>query len=367
MIKFLDLQAINQRFHTDFASEFERVFDTESLILGESVIDFEAEFGNYCQASHCVGVASGLDALVIILEGYKSLGILKEGDEIIVPANTFIASVLAISKAGLKPILIEPEPSTFNIATIQIGEAITEKTKAVMAVHLYGLLAPMDELKQFTHEHKLLLIEDAAQAHGSVLNEKKAGNWGDAAAFSFYPGKNLGALGDGGAITTNNEELAEVMRKYQNYGAKRKYVHELKGINSRLDSLQAAFLSVKLKSLDADNDRRREIANIYEKGISNPHIEKPKHPVQPDSHVWHLYVIRCKQRDKLKSYLLANGVETLIHYPIPPHKQEAYRELNHLSLPLTEQIHAEVLSLPIYPTLSSSDVNRIVVLLNDFS
>ncbi|MDB4655576.1 DegT/DnrJ/EryC1/StrS family aminotransferase, partial [Flavobacteriales bacterium] len=324
-------------------------------------------FAEYCETDFCCGVGNGLDALILILEGYKSIGKLKEGDGIIVPANTFIATVLAISKAGLTPILVEPDATTFNLSIKNVREAITPNTKAIMTVHLYGQITPMKEMKALADEHHLLLLEDAAQAHGAMIDGKKAGAWGDAAAFSFYPGKNLGALGDAGAVTTSDSELNAVLRSYRNYGSEQKYVHIQKGVNSRLDELQAAFLSVKLKKLDADNELRRKIAEQYEEGITNPLIFTPAHPENRLSHVWHLYVIRCEHRDRLQKYLRDNSIETLIHYPTPPHKQQAYRELNHLSLPITEQIHAEVLSLPIYPTLSSSDLNRIVELLNDFS
>lgn len=367
MIKFLDLKNLNLRFSNEFKNVTDSFISSGHYILGDQVSTFENSFADFCSVEHCVGVASGFDALLLILEGYKKLGKLKTGDGIIVPANTYIATILAISKAGLIPVLVEPDEDTFNLSTKKVKEAISQNTKAIMAVHLYGQLAPMKELKALAEEYELLLLEDAAQTHGTILEDKKAGAWGNASAFSFYPSKNLGALGDAGGITTSDNELDDTLRCYRNYGSEKKHVHTQKGLNSRLDELQAAFLSIKLKYLDSDNAIRRNIAEAFDLGIKNPIITIPKLPENRLSHVWHLYVIRCKQRDKLKSYLQGNGVETLIHYPIPPHKQLAYKELNHLSLPLTEEIHAEVLSLPIYPTLSSSDVNRIVELLNNFS
>jgi dTDP-4-amino-4,6-dideoxygalactose transaminase len=366
MIKFLDLKNLNLRYSDEFKATFDAFFSRSSYILGEQVSFFEESFSTFCGTNYSIGVGNGLDALVLILEAYKHVGKLREGDEIIVPANTYIATILAISKAGLTPVLVEPEAATFNLSVKNVKEAISPTTKAIMAVHLYGQLAPMKELKALAEEHDLLLFEDAAQAHGALIDGKKAGAWGDAAAFSFYPGKNLGALGDGGAITTADSELDKILRSYRNYGSEQKYVHSIKGVNSRLDELQAAFLSIKLKNLDADNELRRKIAAQYEVGINNPLIQTPAHPQNKLSHVWHLYVIRCKQRDRLKTYLHEKGIETLIHYPTPPHKQEAYKELSHLAFPVTEEIHNEVLSLPIYPGLTDSEQLRIISALNDF-
>ena len=366
MIKFLDLQSLNLRFSNQFKEATEDVLASGYYVLGKEVAVFENSFAVFCGAEFCCGVGNGLDALILILEGYKTIGKLAKGDEIIVPANTYIATILAISKAGLTPVLVEPDPTTFNLSIKNVREAITRNTKVIMVVHLYGQITPMKEMKALAEEHNLLLFEDAAQSHGAIIDGKKAGAWGHAAAFSFYPGKNLGALGDGGAVTTNDSELDKILRSYRNYGSEQKYVHSIKGVNSRLDELQAAFLSIKLKNLDADNELRRKIAEHYEGGISNPLILKPAHPQNRLSHVWHLYVIRCKQRDKLKTYLHEKGVETLIHYPTPPHKQAAYKELNHLIFPLTEEIHDEVLSLPIYPGLKDSEQLRIISVLNDF-
>lgn len=366
MIKFLDINILNERFKMAFAKAVEEVVSNGYFILGKNVEEFERQFAKYSGAKHCIGVGNGLDALILILEGYKAIGRIKEGDSILVPANTYIATILAISKTGLVPILVEPDESSYNLSVENARREINKNTRAIMAVHLYGQMAQMDELKSLASEHGLLLLEDAAQSHGSMISGKKAGAWGDAAGFSFYPGKNLGALGDAGAITTSDDELASVIRRLRNYGSDQKYVHVLKGVNSRLDELQATFLSIKLPHLDEDNEKRRIIAEQYDLEISNPSIIKPLHPNNRLSHVWHLYVIRCKERDKLKDYLLGHGVETLIHYPIAPHKQLAYSELNHLKLPITENIHSQVISLPIYPGLEKADIKRIIELLNSF-
>ncbi|MCF8463903.1 MAG: DegT/DnrJ/EryC1/StrS family aminotransferase [Flavobacteriales bacterium] len=366
MIPFLDLKNLNLRLSDEFKKAADLVLSNGQYILGNQVSSFENAFAEFCNSDHCIGVGSGLDALTILLEGYKTLGKLQTGDGIIVPANTFIATILAISKAGLVPVLVEPNQDTFNLCPTKVKEAISANTKAIMAVHLYGQMAPMNELKALAEQHHLLLFEDAAQAHGALIDGKKAGAWSDAAAFSFYPGKNLGALGDAGAITTSDAELNSIVRNYRNYGSEVKYVHTQKGVNSRLDELQAAFLSIKLKSLEADNGLRRAMAERYKKDIVNPLIHTPNHPANALSHVWHLYVIRCEQRDRLKLYLHQKGIETLIHYPIPPHKQAAFAELNHLQFPITEKIHNEVLSLPIYPGLSDSNQLKIIAALNAF-
>ena len=366
MIKFLELANINQRFSNQFKKITETFLESGYYVLGKEVNAFENAFAKYCGAEFCCGVGNGLDALILILEGYKAIGRLKEGDEVILPANTFIATILAVSKAGLTPILVEPNESTFNLSVKNVRDAITPKTKAIMTVHLYGQTTPMKEMKALADEYNFLLLEDAAQSHGAMIDGKRAGAWGDAAAFSFYPGKNLGALGDGGAITTSDSELNATIRSYRNYGSDQKYVHSLKGVNSRLDELQAAFLSVKLKNLDVDNEHRRKIAEHYEAGINNPLILTPTLPENRLWHVWHLYVIRCTDRDRLQKYLRDNAIETLIHYPTPPHKQLAYKELSHMKLPLTESIHKSVLSLPIYPTLVEKDVQHVVNVLNKF-
>jgi len=359
MIKFLDLKALNDRFREELKNEFNHFLDSGSYILGEQVGCFETEFANYCGTKFCIGVSSGLDALHLIFEAYKTLGVLSIDDEIIVPSNTYIASVLAISNAGLKPVLVEPDIETFNIDPKEVLKAITPKTKAILGVHLYGQLYNVEALEAICKEHSLLLIEDAAQAHGAIgIDGRKAGNVSQVAAFSFYPTKNLGAFGDAGAVTTNNEALAQVLFKLRNYGRKSSYENDIKGYNCRLDELQAAFLRIKLKYLDADNDVRREVAKLYLKKINNSDIVLPKYEGF-QQHVFHLFVIRSKKRDELKKYLFENGVETLIHYPIPIHKQLAYKEWNNLSLPITERIHNEALSLPMHPLLSDYEANKI--------
>ncbi|MFI0431009.1 DegT/DnrJ/EryC1/StrS family aminotransferase [Mariniflexile sp. HMF6888] len=366
MIKFLDLKALNDRFREELKNEFNHFLDSGSYILGEQVGCFETEFANYCGTKFCIGVSSGLDALHLIFEAYKTLGILGIDDEVIVPANTYIATVLAISNAGLKPVLVEPDIETFNIDTKGVLKAITSKTKAVLGVHLYGRLYNVEALEAICKAHNLLLIEDAAQAHGAINEDgRKAGNVSHAAAFSFYPTKNLGALGDAGAVTTNNEALANIINKLRNYGRKSSYENDIKGYNCRLDELQAAFLRIKLKYLDTDNDVRREIAKLYLKKINNSDIVLPKYEGF-QQHVFHLFVIRSKKRDELKKYLFENGIETLIHYPIPIYKQLAYNEFKGYYFPITEKIHAEVLSIPINPVILEREVNMVIKVLNSY-
>ncbi|WP_248723597.1 DegT/DnrJ/EryC1/StrS aminotransferase family protein [Seonamhaeicola sp. ML3] len=367
MIKFLDLHKLNSRFETELQLKFQDFLNSGYYVLGNEVSAFEEEYANYCGTKYCIGVSSGLDALHLILESYKLLGLLSDGDEIIVPANTYIATVLAVSHKGLKPILVEPDPKTFNINPNEIEKAITAKTKAILGVHLYGRLYEVEALKKIAKDNGLLLIEDAAQAHGAVNQDGlKAGNVSDAAAFSFYPTKNLGALGEAGAITTNNKELADIAIKLRNYGRASTYKNDYKGFNCRLDEIQAAFLRVKLKWLDRDNDKRLQIAKTYLKGINNKSIVLPEGDINKQ-HVYHQFIIRSKKRDMLKEYLLKNVVETTIHYPIPIHKQNAFEELGNLSFPITEVIHKEVLSIPINPVLSSEDVEKIISLINRFS
>ncbi len=367
MIPFLPLAIENEHFYPEWRAVLDGILCDGWYILGSRLMEFEQAFAKYCGTDSAIGVANGLDALHLILEGYKLLGRLSVGDEIIVPANTYIASVLAISKAGLIPIFVEPDELTFNIGIDRLSSYITSRTKAIMIVHLYGQVSHVSLLREFCDNHRLLMIEDAAQAHGALFDNKRAGTWGDAAGFSFYPGKNLGALGDGGAVTTNDKELASVIRAYRNYGSNVKYHNLYQGTNSRLDELQAAFLHIKLKRLDADNEMRRQVAETYDSLIANHKIIKPVHPVQRLSHVWHLYVVRCKERDRLKSYLQSNGVEVIIHYPVPPHKQAAYSQLNNLSLPITEAIHKEVLSIPIYPNLKMAQIEQVAKLINEFA
>ena len=368
MIKFLDLKLINQQYSLEITTEINKVVDSGWYILGENLKKFEEEFANNCGAKYAIGVASGLDALILIFEAYKKLGVFQEKDEVIVPANTYIASILAISKAGLTPVLVEPDIRTYNLDENLVEEKITKKTKAILAVHLYGRLCGIENINKIAKKYDLKIIEDSAQAHGAIgKNDKKAGNLGDASGFSFYPGKNLGALGDAGAITTNDSKLANIIECLRNYGSQNKYHNLYKGSNSRLDEIQAVILSIKLKYLNEENKKRREVAKFYCENIKNNKVTLPNFLYKNiNAHIWHLFTIRCKKRDDLQKYLLQNNIETIIHYPIPPHKQKAYKELNHLSLPITEQIHNEILSLPISSVICKADVKHIVKVINKF-
>lgn len=359
MIKFLDLQKINSAYQEQFQEKMKLVLDKGWFILGDEVKSFEANFANFCDAKHCIGVGNGLDALVLILKGYILQGNLQKGDEIIVPANTYIATILAILQADLVPVLVEPLIETYNINSDLIEAKITAKTKAILLVHLYGQLADMDAIIEIGYKHNLLIIEDAAQAHGLKFKGSHA------RAFSFYPGKNLGALGDAGAITTNDDALAKTLFSLRNYGSEKKYHNNFIGFNSRLDELQAAFLNVKLPNLDLENNLRRTIAKRYLAEINNPKIVLPTVEIL-DNHVFHLFVIRTENRNQLQDYLLQNGIETVIHYPIPPHKQKALSSWNSLSFPITEKIHNEVLSLPISPIMSEGEVGFIIEILNKY-
>ncbi|MEL0652607.1 DegT/DnrJ/EryC1/StrS family aminotransferase [Algibacter sp. TI.3.09] len=366
MIKFLDLKLINKNFEKEFKARFDAFLNSGQYILGEEVLKFEEQFAAYCGVKHCIGVSSGLDALQLIFEAYKVLGKLKEGDEVIVPANTYIATILAISNTRLVPVLVEPDIHTYNIDVSKIESAITEKTKAVLGVHLYGQLCNVERLEEVCKINNLLLIEDAAQAHGArYADGRRAGNVSDASAFSFYPTKNLGALGDAGAVTTNNLELAEAIFKLRNYGRTSTYKNDIKGFNCRLDELQATFLSVKLKHLDSDNLKRNELANLYLNNINNSKITLPYFSGEKD-HVFHQFVIRCEERDHLKDHLFQNGIESFIHYPIPTHKQMAYKELGGDKYAVTEKIHDEVLSLPINLALTQDDIFNIIDTINKF-
>lgn len=365
MIKFLDLYKINQQYESELKDAFKRVLDSGWYILGEEVKRFENDFKIYCGTKHAIGVANGLDALILIIRAYKEIGLFKDGDEIIVPANTYIASILAISANNLVPILVEPDIATYNIDPNLIESNITAKTKAILPVHLYGQLCDMDAINAIAKKHDLKVIEDCAQAHGARNANRRAGNFGDAAGFSFYPGKNLGALGDAGAITTNDDILATAIRALLNYGSHIKYQNLYKGINSRLDELQAALLSVKLKYLDQETEVRKQIANKYIAGIYNKKILLPTVNLQ-EAHVWHVFVIRTSNRDELQQYLTNNNIQTVIHYPIPPHKQAAYTELSSLNLPISEQVHAELLSLPISPVMPDDQIERVIDVLNEF-
>lgn len=372
LIPFLDLKALNHRNVVEVERAVLDVIQSGWYILGEQCELFEREFAAYCGVNHCIGVANGLDALIIIIEAYKELGLFQVGDEIIVPANTYIASVLAISKAGLTPVLVDPEMNTYNINSDLIEEKITNKTKAIMAVHLYGQVCEMDKIIKIAKQYNLKVIEDSAQAHGAIYNGNRTGSLGDASGFSFYPGKNLGALGDGGAITTNDNELATVIKAYRNYGSNQKYINKYKGLNSRLDEIQAAILRVKLNYLEEDNKKRREIAQYYCDNIKNENIILPTNKslnqqiTKSTSHVWHLFVIRCKNRDNLQNHLSNNNIQTLIHYPIPPHKQEAYLEFKNMILPITELINKECLSLPMSPLLENEQIEYIVKIINAY-
>ena len=363
-IPFLDLRVINDQYRDELIDACTRVIDSGWYIGGSELEQFEQQFASYCGTEFAIGVANGLDALILTLRAWKELGKLKEGDEVIVPSNTYIASILAISANNLTPILVEPCVDSCNIDPKKIEAAITSRTKAILPVHLYGQLADMPAIMDIAKRHGLLVLEDSAQAHGASLDGKRAGNWGDASGFSFYPGKNLGALGDAGAITTSDEELAHTLRALRNYGSHEKYKNLYKGVNSRLDEIQAAMLNVKLSHLEDETAHRRKVANSYLQGINNPSITLPTH--EGDSHVWHVFVVRCERRDELQKYLADNGIQTLIHYPVPPHQQPAYKEWNELSYPISESIHAEVLSLPIGPTLTVDEAEEVIKLCNSF-
>ena len=359
MIPFLDIKSINQRYIDQFQKVQLEVINSGQLMLGPQVQAFENEFASYCGVKHCVGVSNGLDALRLIWLAYIELGILSLGDEVIVPANTYIATIMAISQAGLTPVLVEPDPETYNLNIGLIEKAITINTKAICVVHLYGHACFSEQLRSLAKSYKLLIVEDSAQAHGASFKGQRVGSLGDAAGFSFYPGKNLGAIGDAGAVTTNNSELADMLKMMRNYGSKQKYYNEVAGYNFRLDELQAAFLRIKLKDLDTDNEHRRKMAELYDQKLAPINIIKPQHPIDRLEHVWHLYVIRSNRRDKLQKHLNENGIQTLIHYPISPHKQLAYNQWNQLSFPITEQLSNEVLSLPISPVLSEENIQVI--------
>ncbi|MBK2257405.1 DegT/DnrJ/EryC1/StrS family aminotransferase [Francisella philomiragia] len=371
MIKFLDLQRINNLYQQELKDACARVIDGGWYIRGTECEAFEREFAEYCGTKYAIGVANGLDALILIIRAYKELGVFKSGNEIIVPANTYIASILAISANDMVPVLVEPNLDDYLLDADKIESAITAETVAIMPVHLYGQTCQMDKINTIAKKHDLKVIEDSAQSHGAFFDDKKSGNLGDASGFSFYPGKNLGALGDAGAVTTNDKELADTVSALANYGSHEKYKNLYKGINSRLDEIQSAMLRVKLKYLDKDIQVRREIAEYYISNIKNDKITLPIQNSQLNiqnyqNHVWHLYVIRTENRDELQKYLLENGVQTVIHYPIAPHYQEAYKEWSNDSYPVSEQIHRQVLSLPIGQHLSEKDVEKIVDVINEY-
>lgn len=365
MIPFLDLKKVNQQYAQELKEAANRVIDSGWYILGKEVESFESEFSAYCTTKHCIGVANGLDALNLIFRAYKELGIMKAGDEVIVPANTYIASILAISENDLVPVLVEPNPTTYNLDATLLENYITDKTRAILSVHLYGLVSGISELKTLANKHNLKLVEDCAQAHGAIYKGEKVGCLGDAAGFSFYPGKNLGALGDGGAVTTSDDELSETVKALRNYGSEAKYVNKYQGLNSRLDEIQAALLSVKLKYLNSELNARRRVASHYLANINNDAISLPVVDNQ-ESHVWHLFVIQCEQREKLQQYLTESGIQSSIHYPIPPHKQAAYEGMFEESYPVTEQIHEQIISLPLSSVISVDEVNQVIELINRF-
>lgn len=365
MINFLDLQRINGLYQEELKDACARVIDSGWYIRGSECETFEKEFAEYCGTKYCIGVANGLDALILIIRAYKELGIFKPGDEIIVPANTYIASILAISSNDLVPVLVDPNLDDYLLDADKIESAITDRTVAIMPVHLYGQVCQMDKIVELAKKHNLKVIEDSAQSHGAYFADKKSGNLGDASGFSFYPGKNLGALGDAGAVTTNDKTLADTIIALANYGSHEKYKNLYKGINSRLDEIQAAMLSIKLKYLNKEIDCRRKVAKYYLSKIKNEKIILPKFR-ELDNHVWHVFVIRTKNREELQKYLLDNGIQTVIHYPIAPHYQEAYKEWSNDSYPVSEQIHRQVLSLPIGQHLSEKDVEKIVDVINEY-
>lgn len=370
MIPFLDLKEINAQYRNELIQAFTNVLDSGWYINGKEVELFEKEFASFCGVKHCIGVANGLDALILTLRAWKELGKLKEGDEVIVPSNTYIASILAITENKLQPVLVEPDLESFNISPEKISKAITKKTKAILPVHLYGQLVDMPKIMEIAKANNLLVLEDSAQSHGAQVNGLRSGAWGDASGFSFYPGKNLGALGDAGAITTNDSELAQVLFALRNYGSHEKYKNLFKGVNSRLDEVQAALLRIKLKHLDHETVQRRRVADIYLREINNKSIILPtireNSALNDRGHVWHLFVVRTQERERLQKHLNENKIQTLIHYPIPPHKQMAYKEMAILDLPISEKIHSEVISLPISSVITNEEIEQVVKACNRF-
>ena len=371
MINFLDLKKINAQYTDELKQVASEVIDSGWYLLGDRVKQFEFNLANYVNVKYAIGVANGLDALRLILRAYIEIGVMQEGDEIIVPANTYIATILAITDNRLKPVFVEPDIETYNLNISLIEQHITDRTRAIMVVHLYGQVCWNEQLEIIAKKYQLKIIEDNAQAIGAMFDGKRTGSLGDAAGFSFYPGKNLGALGDAGAVTTNDNQLADVIRTIANYGSKVKYLNEYKGLNSRLDEIQAAFLDVKLRYIDKENKRRSEVAQYYCDNIKNENIILPIKDIKLyknniSSHVWHLFVILAQNRDKLQEYLIKNNIQTLIHYPIPPHKQKAYKEFNQYQFPITEKIHNEVLSLPISSVICPNDIETITNLINSY-
>jgi len=364
MIKFLDLKAINDSLEPEISQAIKKVLDSGWYLLGNEVKSFEEAYAEYIGTKYCIGVGNGLDALTLIFKAYIELGVLREGDEIIVPANTYIASILSISNNRLRPVMVEPDIHTYNIDPFLIEDKITERTKGIMIVHLYGRNAMHPEIRRLVEKYKLLLIEDNAQAHGCFYGKYRTGLLGDAAGHSFYPGKNLGAFGDGGAVTTNNKELSDIIRALRNYGSHNKYYNSYQGVNSRLDEIQAAVLNVKLKYLDEHNHLRRKIALEYIQNIKNTRIKLPDNSIENEN-VWHIFPIRVENRDNFIAYLQKNKIQSLIHYPIPPHKQDAYKEMSLLSFPITELIHREIVSIPIYPLMKETECHNVITVINE--
>jgi len=365
MIPFLDLHKINDRFRDQFHEVLNESLNESQYVLGKSVTKFENEFSDYCGAKYCVGTGNGLDALTLILKGYIELGQINEGDKVLVPANTFIATILSVIHAGLIPVFIEPDKDSFNISSKAIKSILNEEIKAIIVVHLYGQLADVETIKKMAKEKNILLIEDAAQAHGASCEIGRAGNLADAGAFSFYPSKNLGALGDGGAVVTNDLQLINVVRKLSNYGSEKKYQNKIVGFNSRLDGLQASFLSIKLKSLNKDNERRRDIAKRYINEIVNPKIKLPYYN-NSNNHVFYAFIVEVSNRSEFINYLNSHNIGWLIHYPIPPHKQDALTRFSKLEFPITETLCDKVISLPMSPVLSDKEVDTLVQILNAY-
>ncbi len=366
MVSFLNLREINKEFESGFKKSLELILKNGWYIHGKELEEFENEFANFCQVKNCIGVANGLDAISLIFKSMIELKILDIGDEVLVPSNTFIASILAISCNNLTPVFVEPSFETYNIDPNEIESKIGPKTKAILVVHLYGQLAPMDEILSIAKKFNLKVIEDCAQAHGAESRDGKiAGSFGFASAFSFYPGKNLGALGDGGAVVTNDDSFANIIRAMSNYGSFEKYIHDYKGVNSRLDEIQASFLRLKLQKLNLHNKRRQEIAVRYLNGINNSKIILPFYSY-PKSHVWHLFVIRTDDRNSLKKYLESCDIQTAIHYPIPPHKQFCYKEFIDLKLPISEKIHEQVLSLPLNTIITNEEIDIVIEAINNY-
>lgn len=357
---------MNLEIEAELKEAFSRVLNSGWFIRGQEVELFESEYAQFQNVKHCISVANGLDALNLVLRAWKEMGLLKNGDEVLVPANTYIASLLAISENDLVPVLVEPRIETYNLDTSLLDSHLTSKTKAILPVHLYGRICEMDQIMEFAKKHNLLVLEDTAQAHGAQLSGIKAGSWGHASGYSFYPGKNLGALGDGGAITTDNSELAGVIKSLANYGSQTKYFNDYKGVNSRLDEIQAAFLRVKLRHLGDQNCKRRQIAEKYLKSIQNSAISLPTSPMKSEQHVWHIFVVRVENRESLVQHFKSLKIGCMIHYPLPPHKQKAYSELKDLCLPVTELIHKQVLSLPLDPSMTETEVAQVLEAVNSY-